>query len=750
MVHRAVADARLLHAADHALERVDVLADVAVQLDVADVAGVRQRVERRFLLDLLERADVVIHRDVEGIRVILAVGHALDLAVALLVDAQEPPGKALGGRREQRPVEAGLPALFVEAFAHVADDLIAELPALLALAVVLAGQRLERFGKADEADGERAVLQHLRDRIVAVELFGIDPHALSHQERVVVRLLAALDLEAVHQLLLDEREPRVEQLVKLFDVALCLDAQPRQVDRGEAQVAAPAGDLARRVVHVAHHARAAAHVRHLAVVIAGLVVLQVERRVEEAEVREQPLRRAAHRVLEQVVVRVALVVIDALLDLEDLHREDRRFAVAEALLGRLEQVADGHAALGRRIGAVVQRAERHLRAGARIHRVQVVDERLHRLLRGVVRLPPGRPRGVLRRVARLLGDDLLKAALALVPRQEFFHAVRIRVGRAHPHVAERRLHGRRQLRRVFVRHAVAHLEILGKRRRVLLAVRLPDAERHRVVEIRHALAAVHLVLVRLNRDAGQRRIAADVLRLAQVAVAGGEAAVEQLDQVDLAAGLGQRIEILVVDVDVAVGVRLRDFRRDDVLVVEALRALGAVLQHRAHRGVGVDVRVFALEVGVLGRLEGEILIDLHELVVHLAQALVLRAVEDVRLRRLGVVRRDQLFLHDVLDLLDRRHAAAAVKLRDDLRGQVVEVGVAHALRNDPDVGLENGVSNFFGVEGDFLSVSFDNVLDHPAPSLSDLFLRHNRRAQPTAAPPFRVPFDYTAFGSACQ
>ena len=171
VVHRAVADARLLHAADHALERVDVLADVAVQLDVADVAGVRQRVERRFLLDLLERADVVIHRDVEGIRVILAVGHALDLAVALLVDAQEPPGKALGGRREQRPVEAGLPALFVEAFAHVADDLIAELPALLALAVVLAGQRLERFGKADEADGERAVLQHLRDRIVAVELF---------------------------------------------------------------------------------------------------------------------------------------------------------------------------------------------------------------------------------------------------------------------------------------------------------------------------------------------------------------------------------------------------------------------------------------------------------------------------------------------------------------------------------------------------------------------------------------------------
>ena len=419
--------------------------------------------------------------------------------------------------------------------------------------------------------------------------------------------------------------------------------------------------------------------------------------------------------LEQVVVRVALVVVDALLDLEDLHRENRRFAVAEAGLRRVQQVAHRHAALGRRIGAVVQRAERHLRAGTGIHRVQVVHERLHRLLRRVVRLAPCGTLGVVGRVARLLGDDFLKAVFALVARQKFLHALRVRLRRADRHIAaERRADSLRKPRRVRMRHIVAHLEILGERREILLAERLFHAERHRVVEVRHALAAVHLVLVRLNRNARERRVAADVLRLAQVAVAGGKAAVKQLDEVDLAAGLGQRVKILVVDVDVAVGVRLCDLRRDHVFVVKALRALRAVFQHRAHRGIRVDIRVFALQIRVLGRLEGQILINFHELIVHLAQALVLRAVEDVRLRRLGVVRGDQLLLHDVLNLLDRRHGLAVPERFDHLRGQAVEIGIAHALRRDADIGLKNRVSNLLCVKGNLFPVALDNVLDHPA------------------------------------
>ena len=60
-----------------------------------------------------------------------------------------------------------------------------------------------------------------------------------------------------------------------------------------------------------------------------------------------------------------------------------------------------------------------------------------------------------------------------------------------------------------------------------------------------------VILVRLDGDAGQRRIRRDTLRLADMAEAGGKAAVEQREQVDLAARCRQRVKIKIVDVDIA-------------------------------------------------------------------------------------------------------------------------------------------------------------------------------------------------------
>ena len=54
VVDRTVADAGLLHAADELLKGLDILAGVAVQLDIGDVAAVGQRVVRRFQPDLLK------------------------------------------------------------------------------------------------------------------------------------------------------------------------------------------------------------------------------------------------------------------------------------------------------------------------------------------------------------------------------------------------------------------------------------------------------------------------------------------------------------------------------------------------------------------------------------------------------------------------------------------------------------------------------------------------------------------------
>ena len=58
MVDRTVADADLLHAADELLKGLDILAGVAVQLDIGDVSAVGQRVVGRFQTDLLKGVDV--------------------------------------------------------------------------------------------------------------------------------------------------------------------------------------------------------------------------------------------------------------------------------------------------------------------------------------------------------------------------------------------------------------------------------------------------------------------------------------------------------------------------------------------------------------------------------------------------------------------------------------------------------------------------------------------------------------------
>ena len=107
---------------------------------------------------------------------------------------------------------------------------------------------------------------------------------------------------------------------------------------------------------------------------------------------------------------------------------------------------------------------------------------------------------------------------------------------------------------------------------------------------------------------------------------GGEAALEELPQLDLAAGGGQGVEVHVVDVDIALAVGLGVARVDDAHLVELLGGFRAVLQHGAHGGVGVDVGVLALHVGIGGLGEGDVLQSLDEARVHVAHAAALGAI----------------------------------------------------------------------------------------------------------------------------
>lgn len=120
--------------------------------------------------------------------------------------------------------------------------------------------------------------------------------------------------------------------------------------------------------------------------MAGPVVLQVEGRVEEGEIGEQPLGGAPHGKLEQVVIRLAGVVVDPLLDPEDLDGEDGGLSVPQAGLGGQHDVLHHHAPLGGGVHAVVDGGEGGLGPGPGVHSVQVVDQGLHSLIGGPVGL----------------------------------------------------------------------------------------------------------------------------------------------------------------------------------------------------------------------------------------------------------------------------------------------------------------------------------------------------------------------------
>ena len=220
--------------------------------------------------------------------------------------------------------------------------------------------------------------------------------------------------------------------------------------------------------------------------------------------------------------------------------ENGRFAVAESRIFGQKGVLDDHAAFGRGVRAVVDGAEGHLRAGAAVHGVQVVQQPFHGLVGVSVRLGDG------------LFDDMVGFGRRQAPGERFAHE-------GEPFLIEDGTEGG-----VFpggegigaqgALHFAA--EILGGVAHVEGKVDVLDeaaghAGSEAVFKVGNALPAVLIVLVGLNGDAGQGACALNAVGLAQKAVTGVEAAVEQLLDVDLAAGRGQRQEIEVVNMDVA-------------------------------------------------------------------------------------------------------------------------------------------------------------------------------------------------------
>ena len=267
--------------------------------------------------------------------------------------------------------------------------------------------------------------------------------------------------------------------------------------------------------------------------------------------------------------------------------------------------------------------------------------------------------------------------------------------------------------RVTLRVVQQQLQRTGEVHAVALDERLFHAGRHAVIEVHNRLTAVLIVLVCLNRNARQRRVGRDVLRLTQIAVPRGEAALEQALQFNLTARRRQRVEVHVMNVDIAIHVRLTKSRIHDVLLVILLCAFAAEFEHCAHGSIAIDVGVLALDVGFAGILEHNVPKRAHQAGVHLADAAALGAIEDVGLRRAGEAVAHQHLLHRVLHLLhagDGADVLVVLQQADNflrqLAARLMPARTARCLKR-----RENGLLNLVLIKRNFASVAFANHIN---------------------------------------
>lgn len=107
-----------------------------------------------------------------------------------------------------------------------------------------AAQGFQALRQSDKADGQGAVLEHLAHAVIPVQLFGIQPHALAHEEGEVVDLFVGDDFKALQKLLMHQVQHALQLLKEPLHVALCLDGDAGKVDGGEGEVSA-AGQICR-------------------------------------------------------------------------------------------------------------------------------------------------------------------------------------------------------------------------------------------------------------------------------------------------------------------------------------------------------------------------------------------------------------------------------------------------------------------------------------------------------------------------
>ena len=172
-----------------------------------------------------------------------------------------------------------------------------------------------------------------------------------------------------------------------------------------------------------------------------------------------------------------------------------------------------------------------------------------------------------------------------------------------------------------------------------------------------------------------------------------------------------------MDVDVAVAVGFGVGGIENEHLVKLFRTLRPIFEHGPHRGIPVYVRVFPLDVVVLGVLEGQILHGFHQTGVHFPDPGPFGTVEDEFLGRAGVPVFDQHLFHGILYLLHGRRGLAELRL--EFLGYPVGQGERGLVVVPADRlgGLVDRIRDLFDVERTGAAVSFRDAGNHVASPL---------------------------------
>ncbi len=152
----------------------------SLQFHVAYMAGIAIAVKAALNIQLVRNRDGVVHRQVEGVGVVLLVRYPGNHAEALLVYLYKSPREPLRRRGQQNKVEIVIIAELVTPPAHVLHDFQPQIQRFAILTVMPAREQLQGLGKADKAYRQGAVLDGLSNGIVRPQVLRAHVELLPH------------------------------------------------------------------------------------------------------------------------------------------------------------------------------------------------------------------------------------------------------------------------------------------------------------------------------------------------------------------------------------------------------------------------------------------------------------------------------------------------------------------------------------------------------------------------------------------